>query len=70
MPKIKASTSKKQVAREPGLPVYGTCVSHEEFHRDPAAVMRRATADGVVTMVDAEGRPRSVIYVPSGSEDG
>ena len=39
-------------------------VTAEQFDRDPAAVYRRAEADGAVTVLDSRGRPSMTVVVP------
>lgn len=39
-------------------------VTAEQFDRDPAAVYRRATNDGPVTVLDSRGRPSMTVVVP------
>ena len=45
-------------------------VSREDFAHDPVRWVELARAEGPVTVVDAQGRPRLLIVVPSKLEDG
>lgn len=40
-------------------------VDHDEFSRDPRAVMHRAEVEGPVAVRDAQGMPHMVIVIPS-----
>jgi hypothetical protein len=46
-----------------------TTVTAAEFDRDPAAVYRRATNDGPVTVLDSRGKPSMTVVVPRGAAD-
>lgn len=47
--------------------LYAT-VTAEQFDRDPAAVYRRATNEGPVTVLDSKGRPSMTVVVPRAPE--
>lgn len=44
-------------------------VTREEFRQDPRAVFTRAMTEGSVTILDASGKARGTITVPSAPRD-